>query len=207
MLPQGLSNFLCTIIDSFLGPIFAIVIGMSVAPARKKEVGYGLLGLSALITVMVNSSIFANHRPQLFLNIVAFLSTMLALWLFYRRLQLMQPENAYPDSLLYNTTAGLNGMPTYVTGGPTTIAQTLTVKGFDRKGEPKIRIMDNGSIYIAFRALPSQTIFDDFELKLQRTAGVEVLRQNNECFFIPQPAADTVHQLMYYLATFRNVKA
>ncbi|WP_448702761.1 hypothetical protein ACFGVR_10445 [Mucilaginibacter sp. AW1-3] len=209
--PKGLTDFLSACISGFLSPVFAIVFGMSVAHNSKKQIGYVLLGLIALITIITNTGIFSHHATNTSYSILSICCTALALWLFYQRLQQMEPDDSYPHNLLYNTTAALANKPQYPTGGATTIMQILSLKGFDSNGEPKIRIMANGSIYVAFSAMPPlnkqrrpiiMPVFDDFTAALQKAVNVTVEHQNNNCFFIPHPEKDTAYQLKYYLATF-----
>lgn len=214
--PKGLTDFLSACITGFLSPVFGIVFGMSLAGESKKRIGYVLLGLIALFTIAANTSIFTQHAVNISDNILSICCTALALWLFYQRLQQMEPDDSYPHNLLYNTTAALADKPQYSTGGATSIAQTLSLKGFDPYGEPKIRIMANGSIYVAFSSMPPlnrqlRTVimpeFDDFAAALQNAVNVTVEHQTHTCFFIPHPEKDTAQQLKYYLATFwRNRK-
>jgi hypothetical protein len=209
--PKSLTDFLNAGITGFLGPVFAIVFGMGMAPAHKKVVGYVLLFLIALIAITTNKDIFAQYAAQRTYNILSLCCTTTALWLFYRRLRQMESEDSYPHNLLYNTTAALVNKPEYPTGGPTTVWQTLSLKGFDPNGEPKIRIMVNGSIYVAFSAMPplnkkrqplNLPEFEDFSTALQNAANVTVECQSHNCFFIPYPEKDTAQQLRYYLNTF-----
>ncbi|VTS01378.1 Uncharacterized protein OS=Rhodopirellula baltica SWK14 GN=RBSWK_00735 PE=4 SV=1 [Gemmata massiliana] len=87
------------------------------------------------------------------------------------------------------------------------IKQTIELKGFDPKGEPVIRVMADGSIWIVFNFMPPSFVpgdqgmgpFADFDKQLERAAGVPVVWEDREVFVIQQPKPDTVERLRRFL--------
>ena len=86
----------------------------------------------------------------------------------------------------------------------------IPLTGFDSDGEPEIRVMPDGSLYLAFNFMPPTWAegepepFDTFDEKLQQAIGVPVLWEDRELFLIQNPAHDTVERITTFLKTFEH---
>lgn len=85
------------------------------------------------------------------------------------------------------------------------------IKGFDRQGEPELRLGDSGALELIFNFMPPMTaageerypeIFETFEAELTKVLGVPVARDDREHFIIAAPKADTADTLAAYLSNF-----
>ena len=92
--------------------------------------------------------------------------------------------------------------------------QVMDVNGFDSDGEPEIRLYPDGLIEVMFNFmppingnpdLPTDPIFDEFELVLQAHLGVTVIREDREIFTIEYPTSNTAIDLKQYLEDFWRV--
>ena len=107
-----------------------------------------------------------------------------------------------PNALTANGTAQAN----------LTIIEEVKVTGFDSEGEPCIRKLSDGSLWIHFEAMPPffaedagiESSFDAFELKIQEALGVPVSREDRELFVIRSPAVDTAEKAKAWLEGFRT---
>jgi hypothetical protein len=88
--------------------------------------------------------------------------------------------------------------------------EVILLTGFDPEGEPEIRVMPNGSWYLAFKCLPpswgadDSGSFDDFDRQLTAATSVAVDREDDTLFFIERPAVNTIKRLQRFLAAFRR---
>ncbi len=91
--------------------------------------------------------------------------------------------------------------------------QVTSVVGFDRDGEPEIRLYPDGKIELVFNFMPPSNgnpdgyedpIFDKFEDTIQHSLGVHVDREDREFFVVNNPTKDTVTDLKKYLENFWN---
>jgi hypothetical protein len=86
--------------------------------------------------------------------------------------------------------------------------QVIPLSGFDAEGEPELRLMPDGSLYIVFNFMPPSWAednpdpFDDFDQQLAQAASVAVEWKDREFFHIAQPAADTVDRIRNFLAAY-----
>lgn len=93
-----------------------------------------------------------------------------------------------------------------------TVVKTITVTGFDPDGEPKIRVMSDGSLSLMFEFMPpswgeaDQKSFEDFDKQLERALGVTVFWEDREFFRIAKPANDTVEKARVFLEGYRKRK-
>jgi len=88
--------------------------------------------------------------------------------------------------------------------------KTIPLSGFDPYGEPVIRLMDDGSMYVVFNFMPptwaeaDPTPFDSFDKMLQRAIGVDVMWEDREFFLIKSPLADTEERITNFLRKLRS---
>ena len=88
--------------------------------------------------------------------------------------------------------------------------QVVPLSGFDADGEPEIRMMADGSLYVVFNFMPPSWAednpdpFDDFDAQLSMAAGVPVQWEDREFFRIEHPTNDTVARLSRFLATYKS---
>src|SRR5436309_11858472 len=80
---------------------------------------------------------------------------------------------------------------------PATVLRTIPVTGFDPDGEPEIRVMSDGTLFIVFNFMPpsfaenDEKGFVDFDKQLEKALGVPVHWEDREFFLIRNPANDT----------------
>ena len=92
------------------------------------------------------------------------------------------------------------------------ILREITVSGFDSDGEPVIREMSDGSLWVHFESMPPFFTDDDpdsfdleeFRSKMQAAVGTSVIQDDREVFVIANPKGDTVDSLKTWLETYRN---
>jgi hypothetical protein len=86
----------------------------------------------------------------------------------------------------------------------------IPLTGFDVNGEPEIRVMKDGSLYVVFNFMPPSWAeddpdpFDDFDKQLSNAVGVSVEWEDREFFRIEWPATDTVERVQRFLATYKR---
>ncbi len=84
------------------------------------------------------------------------------------------------------------------------VIQKISLSGFDPEGEPKIRVMSDGSLVVVFEFMPPSFApelpggdlgsFSDFDKQMERAIGVPVLWDDREFFIIRAPKDDTIGQ-------------
>ena len=85
----------------------------------------------------------------------------------------------------------------------------ISLSGFDPEGEPEIREMADGSLYVVFNFMPPSWAeddpdpFDDFDKQLAKAVGLPVQWEDREFFRIERPATDTVERIRRFLAEYR----
>jgi hypothetical protein len=85
----------------------------------------------------------------------------------------------------------------------------IPLAGFDSEGEPEIRVMKDGSLYVVFNFMPPSWAedraepFDDVDKQLSKAIGLPVLWEDREFFRIERPAADTVERIRRFLAAYK----
>ena len=92
------------------------------------------------------------------------------------------------------------------------VRQEIALSGFDPKGEPVIRIMADGSLYVVFEFMPPSHVpdeeglgpFADFDRQLERATGVSVVWEDREVFAILQPRSDTVGRIREFVGRYRS---
>jgi hypothetical protein len=86
--------------------------------------------------------------------------------------------------------------------------EVIPLTGFDPDGEPEIRVLADGSLYVVFNFMPPSWAedaperFDDFDAQLARGAGVPVEWEDREFFRIARPAPDTVGRVRSFLGSY-----
>ena len=86
----------------------------------------------------------------------------------------------------------------------------IPLAGFDPEGEPEIRMMANGCLYVVFNFMPPSWAedhadsFDDFDRLLAQATGVTVDWEDREVFRLAQPAVNTVERIQKFLAAYRR---
>jgi hypothetical protein len=86
----------------------------------------------------------------------------------------------------------------------------VSLTGFDPEGEPEIREMSDGSMYLVFNFMPPSWAeddpdpFDDFDKQLSKAIGLPVEWEDREFFRIVRPAADTVQRIKRFLAAYKR---
>ena len=80
----------------------------------------------------------------------------------------------------------------------------------DPDGEPEIRVMPDGSLYVVFNFMPPSWAeddpdpFDDFDQQLSNAIGQPVDREDREFFRIKSPANDTVERIRSFLVGYKR---
>ncbi len=90
------------------------------------------------------------------------------------------------------------------------VKQEIPLAGFDPEGEPLIRVMADGSLYVVFNFMPpswaedTPNRFDDFDRQLTGSVGVRVDREDREFFLIRQPGLDTIERVRRFIEGYRR---
>jgi hypothetical protein len=88
--------------------------------------------------------------------------------------------------------------------------EVIPLAGFDPDGEPEVRRMADGSLYVVFNFMPPSWAedeperFDDFDQQIARAAGVSVEWEDREFFRVARPAPDTVERVREFLRSYRR---
>jgi hypothetical protein len=88
--------------------------------------------------------------------------------------------------------------------------EVIPLAGFDPDGDPEIRVMAGGSLYIVFNFMPPSWAeddpdpFDDFDKQLAAAVGVPVMWEDRETFRIERPAKDTVERIRRFLGACKR---
>ena len=95
---------------------------------------------------------------------------------------------------------------------PATVLRTIHVMGFDPDGEPEIRVMSDGTLFIVFNFMPpsfaevDEKGFADFDKLLEKALGVPVHWEDREFFLIRNPANDTADKARVFLEGYRKAQ-
>lgn len=89
------------------------------------------------------------------------------------------------------------------------VAQIIALSGFDSGGEPELRLMKNGQLYVLFNFMPpsdceDEDAFDSFDEDMAQATGVEVEWEDREVFLIQSPKADTVERVTAFVTSYRK---
>jgi hypothetical protein len=93
--------------------------------------------------------------------------------------------------------------------------QVIPLNGFDPDGEPELRRMTDGSLWLVLNFLPPSWLQDrlgpgdlgpceSFDRQLEGAVGSAVTWEDREFFRIAQPRPDTAERVQRFLAEFRQ---
>jgi hypothetical protein len=83
--------------------------------------------------------------------------------------------------------------------------EIIELQGFDPEGEPEVRVMADGTLYLMFNFMPPSwaeadaEAFDDFEQQLTTAIGIPVEQEDREWFRIDLPQPDTIALIQQFL--------
>jgi hypothetical protein len=86
----------------------------------------------------------------------------------------------------------------------------IQLAGFDPEGEPQIRVMADGSLYLVFNFMPPSWAedtpdrFDDFDKQLSKAIGLPVEWEDREVFRVERPGTDTVERIRHFVGAYRR---
>ena len=89
--------------------------------------------------------------------------------------------------------------------------KTINVNGFDKDGDPEIKLYSDGHIEILFNFMPplngaaeqiDNDYWDNFEKTLSVHLSVKVDRDDRELFVITKPKKSTIKKLELYLESY-----
>ena len=95
------------------------------------------------------------------------------------------------------------------------ITRIHQINGFDPNGEPEVREMSDGSIFIMFNFMPpldengderEEELWDNFDDYLEKKLGVNVFWEDRELFLIPNPKTETLNEIVVLLIDFKLKK-
>ena len=95
---------------------------------------------------------------------------------------------------------------------PATVLRKIPVTGFDPDGEPEIRVMSDGTLFIVFNFMPpsfaenDEKGFADFDKQLEKALGVPVHWEDREFFLIRNPANGTADKARVFLEGYRKAQ-
>ena len=83
----------------------------------------------------------------------------------------------------------------------------IQLTGFDPMGEPVIRVMADGSLYVVFNFMPPTYVpdedgmgqFEDFDKQMEKAVGVPVMWEDREFFLIQQPGPETIERIREFV--------
>jgi hypothetical protein len=92
------------------------------------------------------------------------------------------------------------------------VIRTIQLSGFDSAGEPEIRVMVNGDLYVVFNFMPPSDspdpddlgTFRNFDQEMEKAIGIPVRREDREFFLIKSPRPDTVERLRNFVSKYRS---
>jgi hypothetical protein len=94
----------------------------------------------------------------------------------------------------------------------TEIVQTIPLSGFDPEGgEPEMRVMDDGTLYVVFNLMPplwaedNPDDFSDFDKQMESAVGVPIIWEDREFFRIDHPKSDTIERVRRFLDGYQQV--
>lgn len=88
----------------------------------------------------------------------------------------------------------------------------IRLSGFDSRGEPEIRVMRDGSMYVVFNFMPPSDFadsgelgpFEHFDRQMEKAIGVPVLWDDREFFLIKKPRPDTIDRIRQFVEKYRS---
>ena len=91
------------------------------------------------------------------------------------------------------------------------VVKTVALAGFDAQGDPEIRVLADGTLYVVFNFMPPSDFegrdmgpYHDFDAQMSAAAGVPVRWEDREFFRIDSPRADTIDRLAAFVSGYRS---
>lgn len=91
------------------------------------------------------------------------------------------------------------------------VIQTIAITGFDSKGDPEIRVLNDGTLYVVFNFMPPSDFEDgemgpyqDFDKQMSAATGVLVHWEDREFFRVDSPREDTISLLVSFVSGYRS---
>jgi hypothetical protein len=92
------------------------------------------------------------------------------------------------------------------------VVRTVELSGFDSQGDPEIRVLADGTLYVVFNFMPPSDFEDrdemggyrDFDAQMSAAVGVPVTWEDREFFRIESPRADTIDRLVAFISAYRS---
>jgi hypothetical protein len=92
------------------------------------------------------------------------------------------------------------------------VVRTIPLSGFDSQGDPEIRVLADGRLYVVFNFMPPSDFeerdelgpYRDFDAQMSAAAGVPVRWEDREFFRIDSHRADTIDRLVTFISTYRS---
>lgn len=92
------------------------------------------------------------------------------------------------------------------------VVRTIPLSGFDSHGDPEIRVLADGRLYVVFSFMPPSDFedrddfgpYEDFEGQMSAAVGTPVHWEDREFFRIDSPQADTIDRLAAFLSGYRS---
>ena len=92
-----------------------------------------------------------------------------------------------------------------------TPVRVIALQGFDPEGEPEIRVMPDGALYLVVNFMPpsdavpeEDALFEHFDEELAKAIGVEVAWEDRELFLIRAPNEHTITDLKRFIKSCRR---
>lgn len=89
------------------------------------------------------------------------------------------------------------------------VVKEIKLSGFDPAGEPVIRVMSDGSLYVVFNFMPPSFVpdeeredlgrFEHFDVEIANAIGVPVVWEDREFFLIQKPKSDTIERVRQFV--------
>jgi hypothetical protein len=89
--------------------------------------------------------------------------------------------------------------------------KVVTLTGFDAAGEPEIRVMPDGSLYVVFSYMPPPDLAEKehyflsfFAKQMSHAIDLPVETEEREFFHIKNPRPDTIERLTHFVEQYRG---
>jgi hypothetical protein len=92
------------------------------------------------------------------------------------------------------------------------VVRTIALPGFDSQGDPEIRVLADGTLYVVFNFMPPSDFeerddmgpYQDFDAQMSAAAGVPVTWEDREFFRVDSPRSDTIDRLAVFISGYRS---
>ena len=89
----------------------------------------------------------------------------------------------------------------------------IPLSGFDAKGEPEIRVIEEGQLHIFFNFMPHSHVtdpndaeYDDFAEQMAAAIGVEVEQEDREVFVVYDASRATIDKISAFISNYHKNK-